>query len=107
MQLLDAIKDGDVDAIRALTNLDWNFVYPPAMVNATSGARELEAWCRTPLCLLVRPDEGNFQPSLVGVSEQARSEPSLDPLPHPDLHHNRHPMPLKPTVTPTLTLTHP
>ena len=72
VQLLDAIKIGDVDAIRALTNIDWDFVYPPAMVNSTTGERSLEAWCRTPLCLLVRPDEGNFQRSMVGVSKQER-----------------------------------
>ena len=52
--LLDAIKAGDVETIRALTNIDWDFVYPPAMLDEPSGERMLEAWCRTPLCLLVR-----------------------------------------------------
>ena len=74
VQLLDAIKQGDADAIRALTNIDWNFVYPPASVDAASGERNLEAWCRTPLCLLVRPDEGNFRAGMLGVSEQERIE---------------------------------
>ena len=52
--------------IRALTNIDWNFVYPPALVDSLTGERDLEAWCRTPLCLLVRPDEGNLVRSMVG-----------------------------------------
>ena len=63
VQLLYAIKEGDIDGIRALTNIDWNFVYPPAVINATSGERSLEAWCRSPLCLLVRPDEATFSRS--------------------------------------------
>ena len=74
VQLLDALKEGDVDSIRALTNIDWNFVYPPAIVNATTGERSLEAWCRSPLCLLVRPDEGNFQRKMAGIDEDERQE---------------------------------
>ena len=70
--LLDAIQAGDLDGIRALMTIDWNFVYPPAYVDPESGERQLEAWCRTPLCLLVRPDEGNFNSKLRGISEADR-----------------------------------
>ena len=78
--LLDAIKTGDLNTIRALTEIDWNFVYPPAMLNSSTGERQLEGWCRTPLCLLVRPDEGNFRRSMVGVSEAERLELLKDVL---------------------------
>ena len=134
---------GDLDGIRASTQIDWNFVYPPAYVDPDSGEKQLEAWCghacactrvcakwamrglvrpcmcveggerpggcrtqhahlvctaqmharrearharharthaqhthtprcRTPLCLLVRPDEGNFESKLRGISESDR-----------------------------------
>ena len=59
VMLLDAIVAGDLDGIRASTKINWNFVYPPAYTDPDSGEKCLEAWCRTPLCLLVRPDEGN------------------------------------------------
>ena len=78
--LLDAIKMGDLDTIRALIDIDWNFVYPPAMLNSSTGERQHEGWCRTPLCLLVRPDEGNFQRSMAGVSEAERHELLRDVL---------------------------
>ena len=52
--LLDSITAGDLDAIRALTSINWNFIYPPATVDPETGKRSLEAWCRTPLGLLVR-----------------------------------------------------
>ena len=69
-QLLNAIGSGDVDAIRALLETaDWNFVYPPETLDKTL---RTEAWCRTPLTLLVRPDEGNFTPMMRGVSKHAR-----------------------------------
>ena len=79
VQLLDAIKQGDVDGIRSLINIDWNFVYPPAIVSSNSigereRERELEAWCRSPLCLLVRPDEGNFRPKMPGLADSERQE---------------------------------
>ena len=38
VQLLDAIKSGDVASIRALTDIDWNFVYPPATLTAEAAA---------------------------------------------------------------------
>lgn len=60
MQLLKAIKRGDVTCIRKSFNINWNFVYPPA-----DGNKDAEAWCRSPLCLLVRPDEGNFERMMV------------------------------------------
>ena len=41
--VLDAIIAGDLDGIRALTQMDWNFVYPPAYVDPVSGERDLEA----------------------------------------------------------------
>jgi Ca2+-binding EF-hand superfamily protein len=72
VMLLDAIIAGDLDGIRALTQMDWNFVYPPAYVDPVSGERDLEAWCRTPLCLLVRPDEGNFDSKMSLVPEEER-----------------------------------
>jgi Ca2+-binding EF-hand superfamily protein len=72
VMLLDAIVAGDLDGIRATTQMDWNFVYPPAYIDPESGERQLEAWCRTPLCLLVRPDEGNFDSKLRGISEADR-----------------------------------
>ena len=72
VMLLDAIIAGDLDGIRALTQMDWNFVYPPAYVDPASGERDLEAWCRTPLCLLVRPDEGNFDSKMNRVPEEER-----------------------------------
>ncbi|KAJ1460458.1 hypothetical protein M885DRAFT_509445 [Pelagophyceae sp. CCMP2097] len=74
--LLDAIKAGDLDSIRALTRLDWNFVYPPRPPLEPS----LEGWCRTPLCLLVRPDEGNFEAMLPGVSDGDRLDLIKDVL---------------------------
>ena len=55
-----------------MINIDWNFVYPPAYVDPETGERHLEAWCRTPLCLLVRPDEGNFDSNLRGISDNDR-----------------------------------
>ena len=70
--LLDAITAGDLDGIRSLTQMSWDFVYPPAYVDPDSGEKQLEAWCRTPLCLLVRPDEGNFESKLCGISEEDR-----------------------------------
>ncbi len=54
------------------TQIDWNFVYPPAYFDPSSGERQLEAWCRTPLCLLVRPDEGNFASKMRGISDADR-----------------------------------
>ena len=72
VMLLDAIVAGDLDGIRASTQIDWNFVYPPAYIDPETGERQLEAWCRTPLCLLVRPDEGNFDSKLRGISEADR-----------------------------------
>ena len=72
--LLDAINDGDMDSIRALTNIDWNFVYPPAVVDTVTGARDLDAWCRTPLCLLVRPDEGNLECRMPDTTQAERQE---------------------------------
>ena len=72
VMLLDAIVAGDLDGIRASTQINWNFVYPPAYVDPDSGEKQLEAWCRTPLCLLVRPDEGNFESKLRGISESDR-----------------------------------
>ena len=72
VMLLDAIIAGDLDGIRALTQIDWNFVYPPAYVDPVTGERDLEAWCRTPLCLLVRPDEGNFDSKMSRVPEEER-----------------------------------
>lgn len=72
VMLLDAIIAGDLDGIRALTQMSWDFVYPPAYVDPVSGERDLEAWCRTPLCLLVRPDEGNFDSKMNRVPEAER-----------------------------------
>ena len=72
VMLLDAITAGDLDGIRSLTQMSWDFVYPPAYVDTDSGARHLEGWCRTPLCLLVRPDEGNLETKLCGISEADR-----------------------------------
>jgi len=69
--LFDALKAGDIDGIRALTNINWDFVYPPAHLDA-SGERALEAWCRSPLSLLVRPDEGNFPCFCRGMSNEER-----------------------------------
>jgi len=72
VMLLDAIVAGDLDGIRASTQINWNFVYPPAYADPVTGEKQLEAWCRTPLCLLVRPDEGNFESKLRGISESDR-----------------------------------
>ena len=69
--LHDAIVSGDLDAVRALMTIDWNFVYPPAFIDE-NGDRQLEGWCRTPLCLVVRPDEGNFGSKLCNVSSSDR-----------------------------------
>ena len=96
--LLDAITAGDLDGIRSLTQMSWDFIYPPAYVDPVSGERQLEAWCRTPLCLLVRPDEGNFESKLCGISEEDRQALLQDPNPNPNLA-------LAPTLTLTLTLT--
>ena len=132
VMLLDAIIAGDLDGIRALTQMSWDFVYPPAYVDPLSGGRDLEAWCghactwraargrpgaaysslffciplrcmhtarththhththapyththrcRTPLCLLVRPDEGNFDSKMKRVPEADR-QALLQPLLH-------------------------
>jgi hypothetical protein len=64
--LFDAIQTGDVETIRSLKHIDWNFVYPPATPPTDSKHNVLEAWCRSPLCLLVRPDEGNLDAKLGG-----------------------------------------
>ena len=93
---------GDLDGIRASTQIDWNFVYPPAYVDPDSGEKQLEAWCRTPLCLLVRPDEGNFDSKMSRVPEEERQALLHDPNPNPDPDPNPHP---NPNRTPTLTLT--
>ena len=76
--LLVALRDGDVAAIRELMRIDWNFVYPPADHTEKggptnkAGERVEEGWCRSPLALLVRPDEGNFGRFLAGVSREDR-----------------------------------
>ena len=77
--LLAALRDGDVAAIRELMRIDWNFVYPPADYTTRGGGptnqageRAEEGWCRSPLALLVRPDEGNFGRFLPGVSREDR-----------------------------------
>lgn len=70
LKLLAAIRAGDLGAVRGFTDMSWDFVYPPAF-----GRPETEAWCRTPLCLLIRPDEGNLAPLfLPTVSKRARLE---------------------------------
>ena len=91
VRLLAAIRDGDVGAIRASTDMNWDFVFPPAVDvlakilkrNFTKNtepsqfsyfSERLEGWCRTPLCLLIRPDEGNLKPFLPGISKRARLE---------------------------------
>ena len=83
------------------TQINWNFVYPPAYADPDSGEKQLEAWCRTPLCLLVRPDEGNFESKLRGISESDRQallhdphpNPNLNPRPNPNPNPNPHPHP--------------
>lgn len=71
LRLLAAIRAGDLGAIRSFMDMNWDFVYPPA---GLFDNEDYEGWCRTPLCLLVRPDEGNLAPFLPGVSKRARLE---------------------------------
>ena len=74
-RLLVALRRGDVQAIRDSIEAgsDWNFVFPPAPTGGTRATRLLrEGWCRSPLALLVRPDEGSLQPLLPGVSKVER-----------------------------------
>ena len=79
VQLLDAIKGGDLDTVRSLMSIDWNFVYPPAYVDA-EGTRHLEAWCRTPLTLIVRPNEGDLANQMRDVTSEDRISLLLDVL---------------------------
>lgn len=76
-RLLVALRRGDVQTIRdsIKAGSDWNFVFPPAPTGGTRATRLLrEGWCRSPLALLVRPDEGSLQPLLPGVSKMERLE---------------------------------
>lgn len=70
--LLNAFRKGNVAAIRRsiASGMSWDFVYPPAPT-ASDGTRqvELEGFCRSPLALLVRPDEGNLLRVLPGVAK--------------------------------------
>ena len=75
IELLRALHTGDVETLRRSIDaeMSWDFVFPPAPV-ASNGTRDmrLEGFCRSPLALLVRPDEGNLLPIMPGVSEQER-----------------------------------
>jgi hypothetical protein len=59
-----------VPAIRSHFDFSWDFVFPPA--RQVGGVRFFEGWCRSPLALLVRPDEGSLEPFMVGVSDADR-----------------------------------
>jgi hypothetical protein len=53
--------------------MSWDFVFPPAKSPGGGGRdMELEGFCRSPLALLVRPDEGNLLRFLPGVSKSER-----------------------------------
>jgi len=73
--LLTALMKGNVPAIRRslASGESWDFVFPPAPY-AADGSRvmQLEGRCRSPLALLVRPDEGNLVRLLPGVSQAER-----------------------------------
>jgi len=74
-ELLTAFIEGNVTAIRRsiASGETWDFVFPPAPY-AANGSRvmQLEGRCRSPLALLVRPDEGNLVRLLPGVSQPER-----------------------------------
>jgi len=73
--LLSAFRTGNVARVRSTISagMSWDFVFPPATASA-GGVRdmELEGFCRSPLALLVRPDEGNLLRFLPGVSKSER-----------------------------------
>lgn len=68
--LLEAIRAGDVAQIRMHFDFSWDFIFPPAQT--VGGVRFFEGWCRSPLALLVRPDEGSLEPFMLGVSDADR-----------------------------------
>lgn len=76
--LLHAITAGNVPNIRSFIgkpDFSWNFVYPPAKsIPDSTGQiiRPLEGWCRSPLGLLIFPDEGNFDRRMRGVTPEER-----------------------------------
>ncbi|EOD28217.1 hypothetical protein EMIHUDRAFT_114254 [Emiliania huxleyi CCMP1516] len=70
--LLTALMKGNVPAIRRslASGESWDFVFPPAPY-AADGSRvmQLEGRCRSPLALLVRPDEGNLEALSSGAAD--------------------------------------
>jgi len=82
LRLLQAIQKGDVKTIRSFIRKDfsWNFIFPPAKPSgggrgdaASADERPHEAWCRSPLCLLVRPQDGSHLRTFVpGVDVKER-----------------------------------
>lgn len=62
-ELLRALQDGDVlwlqIEICRSSRGDWDFVFPPSVGESDEG------WCRSPLSLLVRPNEGALRVSFL------------------------------------------
>ena len=71
--LLDALRGGDLMALynSIAAGEDWNFVFAPAR-DRYSRRYANEGWCRSPLALLVRPDEGNLYPFMGDVPKKDR-----------------------------------